>query len=116
MQTFKPDLELKDLNQFSGTENYYRVLGVNCTDGVKYLMDTGYAWVVTDAIIRIKWDLRKEEFVLVKLQIDQFHQASIVYEDGNGNQFFTQRYAFTDAKVEVKLFFRDNVLMLPGEY
>ncbi|GAG90306.1 unnamed protein product, partial [marine sediment metagenome] len=44
------DRELKDLGQFTGTTQYYRVFGVNVTDGVKYVMDNGYAWLVTDAI------------------------------------------------------------------
>jgi len=39
----KPDLELKALNEFIGTQNYYRYMGVLLTDGVKYIMENGYS-------------------------------------------------------------------------
>ena len=48
------DLELKELNQFHGTERYTNVLGANVTDGVVYIMKCGYSWFVTDMLVIVK--------------------------------------------------------------
>ncbi len=40
----EPDLELKNLNNFYGSEHYYRLMGgINATDGVHYVMQNGYS-------------------------------------------------------------------------
>jgi hypothetical protein len=113
------DLELNDLNQFYASENYYKIYGALCTDGVKYIMDNGYSWFVTDAIIKIKMTkLRTQAFLTVKLCLkpDAFTAACTRYSDGNGKQLSRQDYYFTDAKRELTLYFVDNVLMLASEY
>ena len=118
------DLELKGLGSFIGTQNYYAVLGANVTDGVKYIMDNGYSWFVTDAIAVIKFrdkfpKLRNQPFLSVKLVLlgDVARwEADLIIEDGNYNQLYKQHYDFTDAKRELTLFYTDNVLMLSNEY
>ena len=51
----EPDLELKDLDRFYGSEHYYLLMGgVNATDGVHYIMANGYAWFATDAVAVLK--------------------------------------------------------------
>jgi len=118
----KPDLQLKALNQFYGTSEYYNVFGVNVTDGVKYLMDNGYAWFVTDAIAVIKFrdkfpKLRNQPFLSVKLKLEKEKaEADLIIEDGNNNQLCAQHYGYTDAQKELTLFYADNVLMLNREY
>ncbi len=115
----EPDLELKSLDSFHGSEHYYRLMGgINATDGVNYVMSNGYAWFVQDAavIIRMEPKVREQEFVVVKLKLLPKGKAKVVYEDGNDNVLFEQSYEWTDAKKELKLFYADGVIMLPGEY
>ena len=112
------DLELKQLGQYYGTQQYYNVMGVNVTEGVKYIMDNGYAWFVTDsiAVIRGVPKVRAEPFLTVNLKLTGDSEADMIIEDGNCNELHRQHYDFTDAKKELKLFYTDNVLMLNTEY
>ncbi len=78
----EPDLELKNLNNFYGSEHYYRLMGgINATDGVHYVMQNGYSYFVTDAIAvlkahpRLKQYLSHDDFVVVKLQLLPNKQA-----------------------------------------
>jgi hypothetical protein len=49
------DLELKQLENFHCSEEYHEAwLGVLATDGVKYVMENGYAWFVSDSVSVIK--------------------------------------------------------------
>lgn len=111
------DLELKALGQFIGTEKYYNVLGVRVTDGVKYAMDNGYAWFITDALAVIICTprLRKDTFLAVKLK-QKGNEANLTIEDGNGKVFYRQHYGFTDAKRDLTLFYEDGVLLLNSEH
>jgi hypothetical protein len=121
-----PDLELKALNSYYGTQNYYQYMGVLFTDGVKYIMENGYSWFVTDAIAiiiahqKIRRHLQNDDFLTIKLKLnkdkDGFTTADMIFEDGNYNQLYRQHYDFTDAKKELKLFYTGNVLMLSSEY
>ena len=115
----QPDLELKALSNFYGSEHYYRLMGgINATDGVHYEMQNGYSWVVTDAavILRMEPKVRGQVFVVVRLKLLPEGRAKIVYEDGNDKVLFEQSYEWTDAKRELELFFADNVIMLASEY
>lgn len=113
------DQELKDLGQFIGTQNYYNVFGVKVTDGVKYVMDNGYAWLVTDsiAVIRCKPKVKREPFIVVELKVNlEEHTAKMIITDGNDNELYSQEYTFTDAKRDLKLYCCDGVMMVPSEY
>ncbi len=115
----QPDLELKDLGQFIGTQQYYSVFGVRVTDGVKYVMDNGYAWLVTDsiAVIRCKPKVRREPFLVVELKVNlEEHTAKMVISDGNDNELHSQEYTFTDAKRDVTLWCENGVMILPSEH
>ena len=110
------DLELKDLGQFYGTEQYHAgFLGVNMTDGVAYIVSNGYSWFVTDAISVIRIMLKGKEFLSVKLTVKD-NTAKMEITDGNDNVLYRQNYDYTDAKRDLTLFYADNVLMLSGEY
>ena len=109
------DTELRQLDGFNGTENYHKdYLGVLVTDGVRYIIDNGYGWLVSDAIVIIK-ELKGEDFLVVKLKVNDTEGVMTV-EDGNGRIFHTQNYQYTDAKRDLTLYFQNNVLMLSGEY
>lgn len=115
-----PDLDLKSLNQFTGTQHYYNVFGVNVTDGIKYLMDNGYSWFVTDSIAVLRGHpdkrLRSEPFLVIRLKLDmEKHEGTITIDDGNDNLLYSQHYGYTDAKREVKMYYENEVLCLPSE-
>lgn len=114
----EPDLTLKALDGFIGTECYYDVLGFNVTDGVKYIMDNGYSWFVTDALAVIKCNpkLRSQPFLSVKLKRTGDSEADLSIEDGNYNPFYRQHYGFTDAKRDLTLFYENGVLLLNSEH
>ena len=116
----KPDdLALKALAGFIGTVRYYGVwLGALATDGVKYIMDNGYSWFVTDALSVIKGTpkLKAESFLTVELHLAEDSEADLIITDGNENTLYRQHYDFTDAKRDLKLYFSNNVLMLASEY
>lgn len=113
------DLELKDLGHYYGTEQYHNVMGANVTDGIMYIMENGYAWLVTDFLSLIAVNhknLRNQEFLSVRLLKRIDDKAKMEVGDGNGGVLYKQFYEFTDAKRELHLYFVDNVLMLSGEY
>jgi hypothetical protein len=118
----QPDLELRHLEQFNGTDIYYRHMGILLTDGVRYLMENGYSWFVTDAIITIKLHpkirryLQEEDFLTIELKLTSEYEADMIITDGNDNELYRQHYDLTDAKRELKLFYTGNVLMLAQEY
>lgn len=109
------DLELKQLNNFYGTEQYYDVLGILVTDGVKYIMDNGYSWFVTDSIAVIITKFKNSDFLAVKLKIND-NKAVMNIEDGNYNILYTQKYDYTNCKRDLILYYTNNVLMLNKEY
>jgi hypothetical protein len=117
------DLELKDLNQYYGTQNYYSYLGIKLTDGIAYIMRNGYSWFVTDAIAvivahpKIRQYLQEDTFLSIKLKLSKSkNSADMIIDDGNGNILYRQHYDVTDAKRELTLFYDNGVLMLSGEY
>ncbi len=120
---YEPDLELKSLDNFHGSEHYYRLMGgINATDGVHYVMQNGYSYFVTDAIAvlkahpRLQQYLSHDDFVVVKLQLLPNKQARMLMEDGNGHELYRQTYTYSDAKVNLELFYTGGVLLLANEY
>jgi hypothetical protein len=110
---FKPDLELTHLPQYTGTDEYHGVMGANVTDGIAYLMENGYSWLVTDALVILKMKLKRHEFVSIKFYVES---ATVIYEDGNGGKLHTQQYETTNATQNLELFYTDGVLLLAQEY
>jgi len=122
MNPEQPDLELKRLGEFTGTENWYKTTGgILITDGVKYICDNGYAWFVDDAIAviithpKIREYLKKEDFLVIKLRLKD-STADMTIEDGRGRVLYKQHYEYTDAKRDLDLFYSGGVLCLPSEY
>lgn len=109
------DLELKELEQFCGTEQYHKVMGLNATDGVAYIMQNGYSWFVTDAVAVIRTKLAGQEFLSIKLEVND-SKAKMLITDGNDLILYTQDYEYTDAKRNLSLYCTDGVLMLNSEY
>ena len=118
-EEIKVDLNCREIFQFTGSEHFYRGIGGLVTDGVKYVMDCGYSWFVTDSlcVIAYKPKVRGEPFLVIKLTLDpkKSHEASVTIGDGSDNILYRQRYGYTDAKRDLKLYFENGVLMLPSE-
>ena len=111
------NLKLSQLKSFYGTENYYNVMGTKVTDGVKYIMDNGYGWLVIDAIIICRMKLRNFDFIKIKLKVNKEKEtAEAIYTDGDGKIIFKQKYEWTDAEAEPELYYVNNLLMLVNEY
>lgn len=112
------DLELSQLDYFTGTLEYHRGwLGVVYTNGVKYITENGYSWLVTDAIsVIVSNGWRNADFLSVKLKLLGDDKALMTIEDGNGKVLHRQKYEYTDAKRELTLYYSYNVLMLASEY
>lgn len=113
----KDDLDLKNLGQYRGTEGYHNVMGAKVTDGVGYIMQNGYSWFVTDAIVSLRMipELKNEEFVVVKLKVKD-KKAVVTMTDGNEKILYTQKYDYTNAKTDLTLYYQNGVLLLSGEY
>lgn len=114
---------MNNLNNFTGTEKYYKgFMGVLLTDGSYFVGSNGASWLISDicVILKINKKVKAEEFVLIRCNFDK-NKAFISYEDGNNNVLFKQNYDYTDfeehfEEKEVKFYYVDNVLMLNSEY
>jgi hypothetical protein len=120
-ETENPDLELKALHGFSGTQEYHKVLGFNVTDGVHYIMENGYSYLVTDclAVILFTRHIREQPFLAITYSVNLGTKtAGFIITNGNEDTLYSQNYGYTDAKIKepLKMFLTDHVLMLAGEY
>jgi hypothetical protein len=114
--------DLSQLDQFTGTEHYYR-LTRRCllTDGAKYLADAAAAyWLLDEIAIQLQVIGTRDWFVLVHVQAHDNH-ALISYIDGNCHEYARQEIPYTDFPMaSVKLYAcwdsEHWVLMLPSEY
>jgi hypothetical protein len=110
-----------DLEQFNGTEHYYRHSinrRVLFTDGVKYLADKAGAYWLLDEIALIQpYEKRVavEEFQVWTLTVHAHNSARLTCEDGN--VLFSKDIEFTDFPLdEVRLWFCNDVIYLPSEH
>ena len=112
---------------FTGTERWYRYSpGLLVTDGVKFLIDNGAAWVVDIiASARTIRAVRDEEKEFWKLTVSDDHTAKIICTDGDkGNgpvTLFKQDIPFTDFPMKLLHLYvisdnKTKVIMLPSEY
>lgn len=117
MQQLKDDLDLKELESYTGTQQYHNILGFNVTDGIAYIIQNGYSWFVTDSLAVIRFDekIKKLEFLSIKLKLDG-NKAQMLITDGNDNILYTQDYTYTTAKKELDLYFTNGVMLLSQEY
>ena len=116
----------QQLSQFSGTENYYRIMpNVLMTDGAKFVADNGEAYWLMTAIASYLPDFtNKETFIVANLKVTLTATAStalLKLDDGNDNVLAEQFIEYTDFELdELKLYACYNgdvwVLMLPKEY
>ncbi len=110
------------LNQFTGTEKYYRISRRHLlTEGTKYLAEQTASFWLMDAIASHLVEIGTAEwFVVVKTSIKRT-KAVMVYEDGNGNELARQEIPYTDLPLDqISLYVcwdtEHWVIMLPSEY
>ena len=121
--TKTPPLTHADLQQFTGSERWYRHClnrKVLFTDGAKYLADrAGAYWLLDEIALRQPYDTRvaAEGFQVWKLTVRPDCTATLTCEDGNGQTVFTKEIAYTDFPLdEITLWFTNNVIYLPSEH
>ena len=117
-KTEQPDLHLKELPYFTCTEHHWKNMWGTYTDGVRYIAQNGYAWLLSDAqiVIRMKPKLRREPFLVIELKVNlEEHTAKMIITDGNNNTLYRQQYNYTDAKRNIKLYYENGVMLLPSE-
>lgn len=114
------EINEKQLEQFIGTEHYYAgYMGVNYTDGVKFLMENGAAWLVTDiSSYQADVKIKAIPFQLWILKVNDDKTAVLtMHEDSNLPNLVEQKYNYTDFPLkELKLYLIDGVLLLTSEY
>ena len=118
MQDFDPS----QLNYFTGTEKYYRISRRHLlTDGTKYLAEMAECFWMMDAIASHLSEIGTEDwFVQVRMTVND-KRATMIYEDGNGNEHARQEIPFTDFPLSSITLFacwdQENwVIMMPSEY
>ncbi|MGC1633480.1 MAG: DUF6876 family protein [Gelidibacter sp.] len=120
--------EIKEgLQHFHGTEVFYQIplLRTRFTDGLKYLANVAHCfWLITDTSVIAKSLMDRSTFVTIDFkrlsreeQEISGYEAEIIYTDGNAIILEKHGYRATDFPLdELRLFFVNDTLMLPGEY
>ena len=126
MQATK-DTEMKkfdsnQLNQFTGTEKYYRISRRHLlTDGTKYLAEEAECFWMMDAIASHLCEIGTADwFVLVRVEVTE-GRAVMIYEDGNDHEHARQEIPYTDFPLNSITLYacwdgEHWVIMLPSEY
>jgi len=128
MERQEIDKKLSNLHNYTGTQNYYDTgklfNNILLTDGIRYVAENGYSWLITDILAnitanrKIREYLQRDYFLSITLKVNlEQHTAELIFTDGNDNEIYRQRYGYTDAEVsEIKMYYCDGVLMLSSEY
>jgi len=110
------------LSQFTGTEKYYRISRRHLlTDGTKYLAEKAECFWMMDAIASHLGEIGTGDwFVQVRMTVTS-NRATMIYEDGNGNEHARQEIPYTDFPMQsISLYAcwdgEHWVIMLPSEY
>jgi hypothetical protein len=120
----KKPLSLADLQQFTGSESFYRhgiVRRFLYTDGVQYVAEhAGAYWLIDEIALSQKFNkaVAAEEFQVWTLTVNSDNRtALLICDDGNRNVVLRKDIPFTDLPLpELKLFFTNDTLCLPTEY
>jgi hypothetical protein len=116
---------LNNLNQFTGTEHYYRHLGIQYTDGIKFLAENAECDWLLDAIGSYQPGLNRNqrlaEFQLWELKVAEgggFSSAVLTCTDGDSAvPVITQDIEQTDFPLpSIRLYVENGVLLLPSEH
>ena len=116
------NFDASQLSHFTGTERYYRISRRHLlTDGTKYLAEEAECFWMMDAVASHLSEIGTADwFVLVRVTV-QGTRATMVYEDGNGNEHARQEIPFADFPLSEQTLYacwdgEHWVIMLPSEY
>lgn len=106
------------LNQFTGTEKYYKYFNLKLTDGSYFLAQEGQCFWLLDVILSYQLKLSHIHFQIWQLEKNEDDSAVITMkEDSDKPVLVKQRIPWTDFPLEeVELWLIDGVLILPSEY
>ena len=122
---------LNELNNFSGTENYYKasfLYDLNLTDGIKFLCEKASCYWLIDIIgsVQHKPLIRKNsDFIIWEIKRDGKGFIVKAYSDYNkedeqfnkANTLYVQKGEYTDFPLNDFQFYQNGkVLLLKGEY
>ena len=114
--------DLSQLNQFIGTEKYYRISRRHLlTDGTKYLAEEAECFWMMDAIASHLCEIgTRDWFVWVRVEV-MGGRAVMIYQDGKSREHARQEIPYTDFPLpRITLYAcwdQENwVIMLPSEY
>lgn len=109
-----------DLEQFTGTENWYKhaLSGYVYTDGVKYLAEKAEAyWLIDKILIITRYKKKLQEWRSWILTVNQDKTAMLECGDGNDNSLYKEKLDYTDFPLnKVEIWFTNGTLFLPSEY
>ena len=109
-----------ELMQFTGTEFYHKhPLGIMSTDGIDYLCQNCACFWLIDAVASWQFDkkVRKIEFKVFRLKVNEDKSAVLIIEDGNYNKIAQQIISYTDFPLEeIDLWFANGICYLPSEH
>jgi hypothetical protein len=116
------EFDASQLTLFTGTERYYRISRRHLlTDGTKYLAENAECFWMMDAIASHLSEIGTSDwFVQVKVTV-QDSRATMIYDDGNGNEHARQEIPYTDFPLQMITLYacwdgEHWVIMLPSEY
>lgn len=117
-------IQLHDLQQFIGTENYYRhwFRRFVYTDGVHYVAEEGAVYWLLNAIAsyqtrQLLRDPMLQEIQFWELQVNPDSSAVLRCLRDTDDVALTQEIEFTDFPLDsIKFYLTQGVLMLPSEY
>ena len=114
----KSTITKADLNQFTGTEQYYRhvLSGLVYTDGVKYVAETAGAYWLIDVVA--SYQLLDVPFQVWKL-CKKGDIWCVTCTDDNDKLVLEQDIEYTDFPDDLmpfELYFQNGVIFLPSEY
>lgn len=117
----KTQEQIKDgLLQFTGTFYYYKhAFGIVYTDGIKYLVEECQCYWLIDVVASYQFEqkVKKMDFQVFKLLVNDDKSAVINIEDGNYNIIATQEIEFTDFPLDsIEIWFSNSVVYLPSEH
>jgi hypothetical protein len=113
---------LRDLNdgfrQYTGTQHYYRGLGLNYTDGIKGMADKFGAYWLTDVVGSYQTGKTKNiPFQIWTIKSENDKAVVEMKEDTNEPVLIRQKIPFTDFPEGIlKMYCIDGILLLPSEY
>lgn len=120
-----------DLDQFTGTESYYRHRFLNSllyTDGVKFLAEEGEAYWLIDAIAshqinpQVQSHPQLQEIQFWELSVDESNSATLTCSWDTDEPVVTQKIGLTDFPLkQVQIYVQAaekgrKVMLLPSEY